>query len=662
MKRKFPILIVFLTIALSYSAIGQDTYINSLNSIYTKTTDDSLQLELLGVMCFHTMTIDSLKSAAFCQKGLDLCKKAENKYAVANMYRTAGIFYNYFSDYSNAEINYTKALKLFRSINTENGRIGYAKTCYNFGLYYNYFADYTKELEMYNQAIPTFEKHKIDNFTIAVYNRIANIYGVIGDFENEKKYKRKLIALASSISDSYSLKQAYLAMGDLYSEKSMYDSACYYFDKLKMICEKDTDYEVLSTCYSNIAFLENQRNNNSKALIFALKAFDYTKMNINKNSEAYCYYQTGLYYFKMKRISTARDTLLSGLAHSRKYKFKEYERKIIDVLAELESVSGNYKLAFDYKTQYEILYQDMMNEEKQKQLSNFEIKYKTKEQSEKIKELEYQRQIDNIKLQKRMLALYALSALALSMLAAAFFIYKYYTKKRQLAFKELELQQQKFEKLQKENQLTATQSALRGEESERHRIAKELHDGLGGLLSGIKLTLTGMRGNYIVSQESVNQFDRAIRLMDESIQELRSVAHNMMPEALLKFGLKDALSDFCDNLNHTNEINIVFAFFGTEKRYDKNFEINVYRIVQELMNNALKYAQASEIIVQMIVEESRYHLTVQDNGIGFDPEILKHSKGNGFANVQSRVSMNNGRIDIISKKGNGTEISIEFDI
>jgi signal transduction histidine kinase len=171
-----------------------------------------------------------------------------------------------------------------------------------------------------------------------------------------------------------------------------------------------------------------------------------------------------------------------------------------------------------------------------------------------------------------------------------------------------------------------------------------------------------MRGNYIVNEESVMQFDKAIRLMDESIKELRAVAHNMMPEALIKFGLKDALEDYCNRFSENKNLKVLFAFFGSERRFDKNFEINVYRIVQELVNNALKHAAPSEIIVQLVIDENRVHFTVQDNGKGFDTEILKTSKSSGIANVYSRSGIYYGRVDIVSKPGKGTEIAIEFEI
>jgi len=155
-------------------------------------------------------------------------------------------------------------------------------------------------------------------------------------------------------------------------------------------------------------------------------------------------------------------------------------------------------------------------------------------------------------------------------------------------------------------------------------------------------------------------FDHALRILDTSMKELRRVAHNMMPEALAKFGLKDALRDFCFELGNNKEIDIKFQFYGDERRLDQNYEISLYRIAQELINNSLKHANPTEILLQVIQEEHRIHLTVQDNGIGFDPEALNASDGTGLANIKSRAESLKGKVDMISIPGEGTEVNVEF--
>ncbi|NJK96423.1 MAG: histidine kinase, partial [Bacteroidales bacterium] len=147
---------------------------------------------------------------------------------------------------------------------------------------------------------------------------------------------------------------------------------------------------------------------------------------------------------------------------------------------------------------------------------------------------------------------------------------------------------------------------------------------------------------------------------DTSIKELRRVAHNMMPEALSKFGLKAALNDFCSSIGNAKRFDLNYNYYGSDKRLNSKLEISFYRIAQELINNALKHANASELMIHVVQEDNRIHLTVQDNGAGFDVNTLSTSKGAGIAGIKSRVEALNGRFELISVPGKGTEASVEF--
>jgi two-component system, NarL family, sensor kinase len=171
-----------------------------------------------------------------------------------------------------------------------------------------------------------------------------------------------------------------------------------------------------------------------------------------------------------------------------------------------------------------------------------------------------------------------------------------------------------------------------------------------------------MKGNAILPNESVNDFTHALGLLDLSIIELRKVAHYMMPETLLKSGLKDALSNFCENLNTSNTMNIRFQFIGKFERVEQKLEIGIYRILLELVTNAIKHSGAVELIVQMVQETNRLCLIVQDDGKGFEVNSVFKGKGLGLNNVKSIIESLNGRIDIYSEPGKGTEFIIEFNL
>jgi two-component system NarL family sensor kinase len=277
----------------------------------------------------------------------------------------------------------------------------------------------------------------------------------------------------------------------------------------------------------------------------------------------------------------------------------------------------------------------------QSALSELEVKYETEKKEYQITALEKQK-------------LWMTVAIGIALVAMALLVIYYIGRSRLMKERE-RLNQEKLERLEREKQLVATQAALEGETSERSRLARDLHDGLGSMLSVVKHSIPAIQAGTVIDSESEKRFNRALGLLDESIGELRRIAHHMMPESLIRLGLKEALQDFCQA--HEK---LTFAFYGNEERIDSKLEVLIYRAVQELVTNALKHAQASMINVQVIQEPRRISITVEDNGKGFEVKQTGKS-GMGLQNLKHRVHSYGGIMDISSGKG-GTEIIMEFEI
>lgn len=231
--------------------------------------------------------------------------------------------------------------------------------------------------------------------------------------------------------------------------------------------------------------------------------------------------------------------------------------------------------------------------------------------------------------------------------------------KQIVLLKEKEIREQTIKELKMDHQLIASRAVLMGEEKERGRISRDLHDGLGGKLSGVKILLSNLRSN-IVETELRDKLEQALTQLNSSISELRMIAHNIMPESLVNFGLKDALNDLCANLKDNKSAEVSFLFYGEPYRFDNTIETSFFRIAQEAVNNALKYADASKVIVQLIQDESWVNLTIQDNGKGFNVDDYKNQKAGGLKNIRSRAESFDGRFHIDSHPGVGTEIIVEF--
>ncbi|MBS1620689.1 MAG: ATP-binding protein [Bacteroidetes bacterium] len=170
-----------------------------------------------------------------------------------------------------------------------------------------------------------------------------------------------------------------------------------------------------------------------------------------------------------------------------------------------------------------------------------------------------------------------------------------------------------------------------------------------------------MKGNLIMTPDNAQAFERSMDMLDSSIKEMRRVAHNMMPEALVKFGLDTALKDFCNDINRSGALQVTYQSIGLENTVtDQTVAITIYRIVQELINNIIKHAAAKTAVVQVSKTDGEISITVEDDGKGFDPAILKQPRGIGWSNIQSRVEYLKGKLDVQSEPFKGTSVLIEL--
>jgi signal transduction histidine kinase len=202
------------------------------------------------------------------------------------------------------------------------------------------------------------------------------------------------------------------------------------------------------------------------------------------------------------------------------------------------------------------------------------------------------------------------------------------------------------------------QAAMTGEERERSRIARELHDGVGGLLSAAKMNLEFARSN--VPESIKEDMATSVLLIQEAATELRKVAHNMMPALLLEEGLPKAIKLFCENLSTRDSTKIVFQMLGVPQKLNPAFELHVYRIVQELVHNIIKHAKAESALVQIAFsDDGGLNITVEDNGVGL-PEN-RSAAGMGFKSIAERLKVLNGKMDVESSVGCGTSIYIELE-
>ncbi|WBO85205.1 tetratricopeptide repeat protein [Hymenobacter yonginensis] len=210
------------------------------------------------------------------------------------------------------------------------------------------------------------------------------------------------------------------------------------------------------------------------------------------------------------------------------------------------------------------------------------------------------------------------------------------------------------------------EEVLAAEERERRRIGADLHDGLGQLLSVVKLNLGALRNELEPSlrKSQRQQFGAALDVVDESVREVRGISHNLAPYVLIKRGLAEAVRSFLDKIGCASRLHIEFEALGLEERLDPAVELVVFRVVQELVQNILKHAQATTLSVQLLRQPHRLTVLVEDNGVGFCPTSLagQPNAGIGLRNIESRVAYLSGTVHIDSRPGRGTSTTVEIPL
>lgn len=230
-------------------------------------------------------------------------------------------------------------------------------------------------------------------------------------------------------------------------------------------------------------------------------------------------------------------------------------------------------------------------------------------------------------------------------------------------FQKISRQKRNYEKKLAMEQINHLREVVSAIEKERKRIAVDLHDSLGQMLSTTKLYLSGLEEMFD-NEASENQklYSDTINLLDESCGELRNISYNIMPGSFIKYGLIVSINDLVNRINSVNQIKVIFKNKGFDKRKEEGFEISIYRIIQETLNNILKHAKASEIQIELNNENKGVELMIQDNGIGMREFNINKTKGLGWKSIYSRVKMLNGDIDVKTELNKGTRVEVKIPL
>ena len=502
-------------------------------------------------------------------------------------------------------------------------------------------------IERYQQAAQLFaETGEKTNIIFSYYN-LSGIYKFLGDTSKMFYYATETNKLALQSRDPVSIIRGLIALGDAYCMVKNFDSAHIISTAgLRMAQKQDLTFAIgifnnfIGLYYTNRAFKYD-----SAITHYNLALQSFNKINIPYDI-ALVYQNMGNAYLKKGDFANAVHFSLKAATLAKELQLDPVLYFSLKDLVRAEEERGNIAESYQYLKDFVEVSDALKNKNNQKRVYQLESRYQ--EQQKEILLFAKEKIIE-----RKNLLNYLLGFGVLSLVIIFTLLYRNYKSKQVL-------QQQQITDLETEKKLMAIEAVLKGEEQERTRLAQDLHDGLGGMLSGLKYSFKSIKGQLIMTPENSIAFERSMDMLDGSIREMRRVAHNMMPEALVKFGLDTALKDFCNDINQTGALQLSYQSVGlNEVVLEQTTSITIYRIVQELVNNTMKHSGASTCLVQVSLQQQILTVTVEDNGQGFDASM---ANGMGWKNIRSRVELLKGKLDVKSENNEGVSVFIEINL
>jgi signal transduction histidine kinase len=526
-------------------------------------------------------------------------------------------------------------------------------------------------MENYNEAIRYFlpvadyyERNKMMDKLAMCDNELMIVLMHTGQFANAIKRGKAAIALYRKYRAPQQVASPLQNLATVYQTMQLPDKAIPLIkEALSISQEYHNDYDELTetTHLVDLDFSMNNYSGRTKAYIDRILFLAY-KLS-NTENEGVGLYDAGNYFLLQNQPDKAGSYADSALRIALQLNAQDLKQHCYLLLSRIAYSRHNYSNALEYDKRLNLVQEEINTSNINHSMIELQTKYETEKKEAQIKQLSARQQLQQLSLQRKRIYIAIMIIVIAALLIIGLLYSRNYKRSQQLLLAERQLQEQKIVALEQEKQLLATEAVLQGQEEERSRLARDLHDGLGGILSSAKYSLHDMKENMIITQGNAIAFERTMSILDQSISELRRVAHNMMPESLINQSLSDALNDFCNHISSSGMVYIDYHDFGLDRiKIDDSLKVIVYRIIQELVNNIIKHAEANSAIVQIIVKDTVMNITVEDNGKGFDISGLDKAEGIGYRNIKSRIDYLKGKMDIHSQPDKGTSVYIEIPL
>lgn len=587
--------------------------------------------------------------AGIYKNNISRYRAEKNNEALVNALFQYGMYYQHRSDLVNAKLEFSEAYQLSQvhllpawqsNISIKLGLLFFKQGNGDSCLFYFF------------KALSIGEQLKNDSLISMACQGLGSYYKVKRKFGQSYHYLDKGIERAKRAHNELLLIKAIGNKAMAYSWEQRPDEAIALHQSILPAAEKINDRTIRGYIHMNLAacYAMKQDRVNTIRNIKLLER-DVTLSN-DQSFASESLMVSGFLYREIHLPVLAEQRLKAALPLAKQLHLLSVLQRCYDTLSLLKNEAGDYRNALQYMRLAQV-YRDSISSEKiQMAAQELEVKFNTAQKEKEISIQELQITRKNLELQKaRQYTLYSIGATLAALLVAAL-VFANFRYKRQV-------HKRKLDTIQKEKELQLIQALMHGEEKERSRIAKDLHDGVAGLLAAVKMHFSSVDAKAVNIYQD-DSFRRGMELLDIASGEIRKTSHNLMPEVLIMHGLDEALDRYCRSISN-NSITIQYDSLGKIDRFIESFELTVYRIVQELLNNILKHSQAKKAIVQVCQQADLLTITLEDNGVGFNVNSLEKD-GMGLKSLRSRVESINGKMEIESAPGKGVSAYLEFEI
>lgn len=652
-----------LSVKTQYQPEKLDSLLNKLriSNLYTE------KVELLGQISDYYSYSDSGNAISYANRIKELAEQENDTRGLGIAYFRLGNAYIETNSMEIAETNYEHAEQLLQKDTSRVAREYLARTFANHGMLYQLRGDHDTYLKyLLEKAIPI-NKLLNDSATLGRnFHNIGLTFQNIGDFTRAIHYYQHSLHYLAHAQWIPEAKDNYIRLVDarIYSDvpASFRDSAIQLLNKAASLIKEypdpvaevlylqemgavheyfDNDLDLADSFYIKAVQLANHHKLEKYIPLLLTRRF-YIKNEQKKYPEALKVAKE--LYYEHSATQTPANQLLA-LKH----------------LMEAEEKAGNYKKALELNKMYIQLNDSIQTRQVSLKVRELEKRYEAKETENRLFQLNRTSQAQQLQIQKNRLWILLLGLSVLFLIS--FFVVRQILLRNnsKIEVQKSEILQQRLEKMKQEQHLNHFTAILKGQEQERKRLALELHDGLGGSLSGIRLKLSKVIQDHELHPDNIQiePITNIAKDLDVSINDLRQIARNMMPESLLKYGLETAIKDFCRSME-TEDLKIQFQSYDVRRDLPEATQLMIFRIMQELISNAVKHADATNILAQCLQQKDKIWITVEDDGKGFDTH--SYFEGMGLTTLKSRVGFLNGKMEIQSEATVGTTVNIEFPI